>query len=595
MARPVNPDSQYTIKPHIMKGLTYASTQPSVIDAATGKKKYHYIHWGRIEDCRFIPNQTYILASPEERAKLLFPEGLDMSMAQSLSGARKPGRPTYEGEDRNRLYGDIWLLEQIADKTGIRQDLMKVFDDNGEIVNDILTLSYFPYLTGYTYNRVSRWQRITKAPSDRDLTPTYITRLTQSITERHRMDLLRFRALRLGKDVLCAVDSSTRSAYGSSLSDIHWGKNKEDIALEDTVEVVVYALTDHMPVYYRTFPGNFPDSRSLETILTDLDHAGFNNLILITDRGYESIQNLEKYILKEKQMIMCAKTGQSMILKKIMSFGSFDGCPAEMVIDPDTQLYSIQYDEEYEVKSTGSSSKKANLGLNLYLDSVRRSEDLRHIDSTIALQRKELDQMLAEHAILDDDATIKRKYRFFTISYNDGDRAITAYLVDEKKVTKAKLLAGFFAIITHGVEGNAMDIFRAYRLRDEQEKYFQQMKSQMVCDRQRNWSEEGKTGRLFILYVSMIISSYLRHIWKSTELHELFSSSLEILDEMRPIRCIEHTNKAKFITPFVGKQVDICLAFGFDIPKGCEPTYISKQKFTRKRGRPAKPKIETYL
>lgn len=183
----------------------------------------------------------------------------------------------------------------------------------------------------------------------------------------------------------------------------------------------------------------------------------------------------------------------------------------------------------------------------------------------------------------------------FTISYNDGDRAITAYLVDEKKVTKAKLLAGFFAIITHGVEGNAMDIFRAYRLRDEQEKYFQQMKSQMVCDRQRNWSEEGKTGRLFILYVSMIISSYLRHIWKSTELHELFSSSLEILDEMRPIRCIEHTNKAKFITPFVGKQVDICLAFGFDIPKGCEPTYISKQKFTRKRGRPAKPKIETYL
>ena len=36
-----------------------------------------------------------------------------------------------------------------------------------------------------------------------------------------------------------------------------------------------------------------------------------------------------------------------------------------------------------------------------------------------------------------------------------------------------------------------------------------------------------------------------RHIWKSTELYDLFSSSLEILDEMRPIRLIEHTNRAK--------------------------------------------------
>lgn len=595
MARPVNPNSQYTIKPHEMKGLIYASTQPPVIDPATGKKKYRYIHWGRIGDGRFIPNQTYILASPEERAKLIFPAGIDMSMAEALSGARKPGRPAYDGGDQNRFYGDVWLLDQIAGKTGIRQDLMKTFDGNGEVVDDILTLAYFPYLTGYTYNRVSRWQRVTKTPSDRDLTPTYITRLTQSITEQHRMDLLHLRAMRLGKDVLCAVDSSTRSAYGSSLSDIHWGKNKEQVPLEDTVEVVVYTLTDHMPVYYRTFPGNFPDSRSLETILTDLDHAGFSNLILITDRGYESIHNLERYILKGKQMIMCAKTDQSMILRRIKAFGPFDGSPAGMEIDPDTQLYYIQYEQEYEVKSTGASSKKADLRLNIYLDSVRRSGSLRDIDSTIARQKKELDQMIAEHAVLDDDAAIKRKYRFFNIRHNDGDRAITAYSLDEKKVTKAKLLAGFFAIITLGVEGDAMDIFRTYCLRDEQEKYFQQMKSQMVCDRQRNWSEEGKTGRLFILYVSMIISSYLRHVWKTTELHKLFSSSLDVLDEMRPIRCIEHTNKAKFITPFVGKQVDICQAYGFDIPEGCEPTYVSRQKFSHKRGHPAKPKTETNL
>ena len=119
------------------------------------------------------------------------------------------------------------------------------------------------------------------------------------------------------------------------------------------------------------------------------------------------------------------------------------------------------------------------------------------------------------------------------------------------------------------------------------------MKDQMMADRQRNWSEEGKTGRLLILFVALVLSSYVRHIWKSTRLRELFPSTLDILDEMRPIRMVEHTNRARFITPFVGAQVDICEEFGFDIPEGCAPAYTSKQKPKRKRGRPPKPAVES--
>jgi hypothetical protein len=170
--------------------------------------------------------------------------------------------------------------------------------------------------------------------------------------------------------------------------------------------------------------------------------------------------------------------------------------------------------------------------------------------------------------------------------------SITSYALDEKKVEKAQRLSGFFAIMTHGTDYTAMEAINTYRLRDEQEKFFQQMKSQMVADRQRNWSEEGKTGRLFILFVSLMLSSWVRHLWRSTRLRELFSSSLEVLDEMRPIRLIEHTNRAKVITPFVGTQVDICEEFGIDVPEGCAPTYTSRKQPKPKRGRPPKPKIE---
>ena len=597
MPRTADPNTQYKVKPHVTNGYTYASTQPPYADPTTGAKKYRHVHWGTVnENLKFMPGAPFFLASPEERARLIFPDGWDISEAEKLAGLKKPGRPEYSGDDMNRLYGDIWLLEQTAEKTGIRKDLEAVFNGNREIVDDIITLAVFPYITSYTYNRVARWQKVARSPSSRNLTPKAITLLTQSITEQHRMDLLRHRAARLGKDELCAVDSTSRSAYGGSLADVHWGKNKEGLPLEQTTEVVVYTLSSHMPVYYRTFPGNMPDSRSLDTILTDLDHAGFNGLVLVTDRGYDTLRNLEKYILRGQPMVMCAKTGQRDVAKAISGLGEFGTRPDGMTVDSDAKIYHIQYEIDYTVESIGKSAKASDrLKLNLYFDPVRRSLELMELDIALSVQETALHELLECRAVLVDDATVKRDFCYYVVTYDPATMVIKSYERNEKKISKACMLSGFFSIMTHGVDFGAMETFRTYGLRDEQEKYFQQMKDQMVSDRQRNWSEEGKTGRLFILFVSLILSSYVRHVWKSTNLYDLFSSSLEILDEMRPIQMIEHTNRAKLITPFVGAQVGICEEFEFSIPDGCAPVYTSRHKPVRKRGRPPKKTVERDL
>jgi len=410
------------------------------------------------------------------------------------------------------------------------------------------------------------------------------------------MDLLRLRAARLGKEELCAVDSTSRSAYGSELADIRWGRNRERLPLAQTTEVVVYTLSSHMPVYYRTFPGNMPDSRSLWVILADLEHAGFNDLVLVTDRGYDTLRNLEKYILQGQSMVMATKVGQKEVVQAIQGLGEFGARPEGMTVDSDAKIYYKQYDIDYVVESTGQSTKASNrLRLNLYFDPVRRGLELMELDIALSLQEVALRELLENRGTLGEDAMIKRDYCYHNVTYDPATRKVTAFKIDEKKVVKARSLSGFFSIMTHGLEFGAMDAFRAYRLRDEQEKYFQQMKSQMIADRQRNWSEEGKTGRLFILFVSLVLTSFVRYIWKTTKLYDLFSSSLDVVDDMRPIRLIEHTNRAKVITPFVGTQVDICEAFGFEIPEGCAPVYTSRQKTKRKRARTSKKSVKWDL
>lgn len=107
-------------------------------------------------------------------------------------------------------------------------------------------------------------------------------------------------------------------------------------------------------------------------------------------------------------------------------------------------------------------------------------------------------------------------------------RSIQCHVQQKKKASNARRASGFYAIATLGMDMTAMQTWELYGLRDEQEKYFQQVKSQLGFDRQRNWSEEGKTGRLLIL--------------------------------------------------FVGAQIDIANAFGFKIPEGCAPKYTSRKK-----------------
>jgi hypothetical protein len=476
------------------------------------------------------------------------------------------------------LYGDVWLLEQVAIKTGIRKDLEAVFNKNHEMVDDILTLAMFPYLTNSTYSHVARWQRTTRAPSSRELTSSEIIQLTQSITERHRMDFLKFRARKVEKGDLCAVDSISSLAYDNSLSEIFFSKNKAGLPLGQINELVVYSPFNHMPVYYRTFPGNKPDSQSIEIILKDLEHAGFQDLTLITDRGYDTLQPLEKYILRDQFMAMCVKTSQQEVMKVIQELGNFKDWPEGMIVDPDAGIYYKQYDIDYETKNTKTPKR---LKLNLYFDPARRNLELMELDTSLSYQKDDLDELLEYQEVLEDDTTMC-DYCYYDVTYDPVTGVIASFKLNENEVAKARDLCGFFAIMTHGLDSTAMQTLWTYGLLEKQEKYFQQMKEQMVLDRQQGLYGMGETGKLFILFVSLILRSYVRHIWRTTKLHDLFSSSVDILDEMRPIRFIEYTNQKKVITPFTGDQVDICEAFQFEIPEGCSPKHVSHKKHTRK-------------
>ena len=591
MARTIDKDSAYRVRIHRNNGYCYASAQPIVVDPdrKLGRNKHVRLHWGTVdEDLKFHPNNRYLMASPQERARLIFPEGWDLSEAKSLPSERGAGRPAVN-EDSNLLYGDIWFMEQVSEKVGLRADLLKAFGGNVEKVDAIMSIAMYQVSNGGSFNRIHHWQQIEKAPSAIPLTAPFITSLTQSISEENRMDMFRLRAARVGDGDLCALDSTTQTAWGGSLADIMYGRNKEHLPLPVTTEVVVYDLDTHMPIYYRSFPGNIPDSRTIETILKDLRDAGFPNIILITDRGYESIRNLERYILDGQKIIAWIKVRQNLVTDRIREFGSFTHAPESMTVDAERHIYYRQYGLDYKIDVRSGCTKSSDrLKMNLYFDPVRRGQELMELDIEIKRQRSALEEYMAEGAPMDDDVTVRKCFRYYELGIDDSDRKLKGFSLNQKKVDDVRLTSGFFANITHGIDYTAIQASEAYSLRDEQEKYFEQRKGPVGNDRQRCWSEDGKNGRMFINFAAMIMASYIKHIWKSTDLKKQFCSFTDMIDEMRPIRCIEHKGHARHITPFVGKQFDICKAFGFEVPEGCDAKYKPKKTREKKVGRPKK-------
>lgn len=588
MSRKPDPTNPYRVRLHKDKGYRYASTQPGTVNPETGKREYTRIHWGTVdENLRFHPNSTYILATAEERSKLIFPEGWDLSETKVLPGLPDASAMIPEGQNENRLYGDSWLLMEIAKITGVFEDLCSVFRDNINYANIVLTIAFFLIIERDTYHNIEEWPNTRKLPYDNSMNSKFITEFTQNITEQNRMDFLKCRAARLNPDEICAVDSTSRSAWGSSLAEIKYGYNKDHLPLPQTVEVVVYTLSQHGPVYYRIYPGNMTDSRSLKTIKKDLNDAGFKNFVLITDRGYETLDNLDYLIEDGQKLIMATKINQKFVLDKIKNYGMFNLHPESMKLDRDSKLYYEQFEFDFSDVNKKSTAIPDRLKLNIYLNSVDRAEKLLEIELTASKQKTALEKIKTEQTALGDDESIGKDYSYYDIDLDKEKRTVNDFSFKHDKYEKHLMTAGFFANTTHKLDFDSMTANHHYKLRDEQEKYFTAMKTRLGENRQRVWSEEGKTGRSFVLFVTLIISCYFDYIHR-TKLKDKFATPKKVLACMRPIRYIEHQNTKAYITPFIGKQIDICKAFGIEIPEGCAPAYAMPAQPAKKRGRPRK-------
>ena len=520
----------------------------------------------------------------------------------NISNGTKPS-DTILDQFNNKLYGSFWILEEISKNCGLYDDLFETFEGNVTQVHGVLSLAFYPYLSGKTYNRFAKWQCSHKTLLDNQLSSAAITKLTQSITDNHRMKLIGLRVARQPKGAILDCDSTTRSGWGTCIAELCWGHNKDNPKLQNTVEAYVYSITTHEPVYFRSFPGYTNDITTVRTILIDLHAVGISDVVFMADRGYPSDENLAMMVEASLPFLMCAKIGNEPIAPLLENV-KYDnsGMPVNMNFDSKRKLYYLQVEiPPYKSRLADDTIvDMTGLKANLFLNHRRRVDELALLQEQIKGEETILNKAIETNQIPGDIKKYNAMFKYYKVEYTyapkDKDKkkpvgiCVTAC---DNKINKEKAQCGFFCSVMYKYDIDGLRALEIYKARDEHEKNFDILKNQMLFYNQRNSSEEGRDGRALISFVGLIPITKFRYAWKD-HLHETYESSLDMLDEMEPIRFSEYTDGSSSMTSFTEKQITICDACGVEPPRECIPATIRKirdsKKNPQKRGR--KPKQE---
>ena len=177
---------------------------------------------------------------------------------------------------------------------------------------------------------------------------------------------------------------------------------------------------------------------------------------MITDRGYETLDNLEFLINNGQKLIMATKTNQKFVLDKIKDYGMFNLHPESMKLDRDSKIYYEQFDINFVDINKKSTTISDRLKLNLYLDSVDRAEKLLEIELAACEQKNALEKIKNEQTQLGDDESIEKDYSYYDIDLDNAKRTINNFTLREEKYERHLKTAGFFANTTHKLDFDPM-------------------------------------------------------------------------------------------------------------------------------------------
>lgn len=496
-------------------------------DKKRGEHKRKYI--GKMVNGEFVPNKNYLLMQELEN---------------KASVPAKTG-PVPATECTRKFYGATYLLDRIADQTGIGTDLERCF---GVLSKQILSIAYFLVLEeGLPLYRFRKWGYTHIHPYGEDISSQRSSELFGLISEDSKMDYFRRQAKRHSCKEYLAFDTTSISSYSTMIKQVKYGKNKEGDSLPQINLALLYGEESMLPVYYRKLPGNITDVKTIENLLKDIDFLQLEKLQFVMDRGFYSEKNINDTMKHHHKFLIGAKMSLNIVKSRLDKVR--DEFCTRFNYNSELKLYVQSFTEEWNYteekpRSGDVINEKRRIYLHIYYNDQKATDDKARFNHVL----DRLENNLINGTPDPEDEKLYQKY--FIISETPV-RGVT-YSFKEEAIHNVEKNYGYFALMSNGIKDPVLAL-RIYRTKDLIEKSFSNLKERLNMRRMAVASEDNFEGKLFVQFVALELLSYIKKQMDDKGLFRNYTMQ-SLLDELDIIEYYQQPGKSHHLSEMTEKQ-----------------------------------------
>lgn len=387
--------------------------------------------------------------------------------------------------------------------------------------------------------------------SGRYLTSQKVSDLFKEIDEHKRNDFFSKWASRICENDAVFYDVTSLSTYSKGIVEAEMGYNRDHDDLKQINVGLFTAKKSKLPVFYDNYNGSLTDKTNLVYVFEKAKRVGLDKLNLIMDGGFFD----EKRIQDLSDMKIDFTVGMPSTLdqsKKIIEKYRYDVNSIKNRTRYATH-YAMLIDETvYGVNG------KVLLG---YCGDTREMM-MESLKASLAKREKEL----KEKVIKKYETVIKKKkytdfFEIIPLENNDY-----TYKTKEEALEEVSKNYGYFLVFTTADNLSADEVLYYYRAKDADEKMFYCLKNYMDGDRLRTHNQETTDGKMFVLFIGLIIRSYMYNQldeFKQTK-HLTFEKCMRKLENIKAVKTKDGVKLTKALTKEQREMLEI---FDIDMEK----------------------------
>lgn len=420
--------------------------------------------------------------------------------------------------------GPALLLDKAAAQTKLDRVLRLIFPEDHE---QILMCAYYLASEGKALCHAEQWSSRNRQPYGEKLPDQRISELLGWITPSKQQDFFSMWADINHDSGYFALDITSVSSYSEMIDFVRRGYNRDGDDLAQINLLMITSENTHLPIYYRILSGSIKDVSTLKESVGNLKLLNTKAVRLIMDKGFYSEQNVDALYEGRYKFSIGVPFTTSMAGNTVKE--NRNG------MDSHHNLICVDGDDVYAITRL-IKWKGHRCYQHIYFDSLKAELENRKFTHRL----KECYDALCSGSEKAKDVPFINKY-FMVTTYPKRQRKIE-YNEDAIREHKENNI-GWFVLISNDIR-DAAEALLAYRRKDAVEKNFDDLKNDLDMKRLRIHTNAAMEGRIFIQFISLILTTYLKEIMEKnswTRNHNL----QKIFSEMKSLKQVEVEGKRK--------------------------------------------------